>query len=153
MQKIANENTLFGISLSPELEYLLINTNPWWQGNPMKPLPSFRRWLFDRVLHRLKSGLAPVTVLRGARRVGKTTLQEQIIEHLLFKENVGANRIFRIQFDELSLFKGLKEPILSLCYWFEKRILKDTFNSLAHRNEPVYLFFDEVQNLPEWRRR
>jgi predicted AAA+ superfamily ATPase len=143
-------NTLFGITLPAELEGFLYDINPWWQGKPMPPLPRFRRWLFDHALQRLKSGLAPVTVIRGPRQVGKTTLQQQIIEHLLSAEKVNPKRIFRVQFDEIPSLKGLKDPILSLCRWYEGRVLGGSFNEQARKGEPVYLFFDEVQNLMDW---
>lgn len=116
----------------------------------MRPLPEFRRWMFEHALQRLKAGLSSVTVLRGPRQVGKTTLQEQIIDHLLHRENVKPQRIFRVQFDEIPSLKGLRDPILSLCRWFESRILSGTFNEWAHKGEHVFLFFDEVQNLNDW---
>ncbi len=132
------------------MERFLFATNPWWMDKPMRPLPPFRRWLFEHTLTRLKAGLAPATVLRGPRQVGKTTLQEQIIEHLLLHENVNPKRIFRVQFDEIPPVKGLEVPILSLCWWFEENVLGGTFNEWARKGEPVFLFFDEVQNLPDW---
>jgi predicted AAA+ superfamily ATPase len=144
------EHTFFGIRLSVELEYFLLDTNPWWEGKPMRPLPRLRRWLFEHTLTRLKEGLAPVTVLRGPRQVGKTTLQEHIIEHLLRQEDVNPRRIFRVQFDEIPPLKDLSTPIFSLCRWFEKSILQGTFNEWAHKKEPVFLFLDEVQNLTDW---
>lgn len=110
----------------------------------------FRRWLFELTLQRLEAGLAPITVLRGPRQVGKTTLQEQIIQHLLTEKKVSPNRIFRVQFDEIPSLRGLQDPILSLSHWFEARVLHGSFNQYAHRNEPVFLFFDEVQNLSDW---
>ena len=42
------------------------------------------------------------------------------------------------------------EPILRIVDWFEKTVLNATLNQSAHRQEPAYLFFDEVQNLPAW---
>lgn len=150
MKQNPYEHTLLGVRLTQELEDFLRDTNPWWRGKPMLPLPAFRRWLFDHTLQRLRSGLAPVTVLRGPRQVGKTTLQEHIIEHLLHREGVSAKRIFRVQFDEIPSLKGLRDPILSLCRWFESRILEGSFNEWARKSEPVFLFFDEVQNLPQW---
>jgi predicted AAA+ superfamily ATPase len=143
-------NNLFGIRLPEELEGFLYDTNPWWQGKPIPPLPRFRRWLFDHALQRLKSGLAPVTVIRGPRQVGKTTLQQQIIEHLLYTEKVNPKRIFRVQFDEIPSLKELKDPILNLCRWYENRVLGGSFNEWARKREPVFLFFDEVQNLTDW---
>ncbi len=144
------EDTLFGARLAPDLEAFLYDTNPWWHNKPMRPLPAFRRWLFEPTLQRLKAGLSPVTVLRGPRQVGKTTLQEHIIDHLLHREDVSPQRIFRVQFDEIPSLKGLDDPILSLCRWFESRILGGSFNEWAHKGEPVFLFFDEVQNLADW---
>jgi len=132
------------------MEAFLADSNPWWRGKPMRPLPPFRRWLFQHTLQRLKTGLTAVTVLRGPRQVGKTTLQEHIIDHLLHREGVPPNRIFRIQFDEIPLLKGLGDPILSLCRWFADRILKGSFNEWARKGEPAFLFFDEVQNLADW---
>jgi predicted AAA+ superfamily ATPase len=150
MKKTEPNHTLFGIRLSGELEEFLRNTNPWWMDKPMRPLPPVHRWLFETALQRLKAGLAPVTVLRGPRQVGKTTLQEHIIDYLLHKETVNSVRIFRVQFDEIPSLKGLKDPILSLSSWFENNILRGSFNEWAHKNEPIYVFFDEVQNLKDW---
>lgn len=116
----------------------------------MRLLPPYKRWLFEYTAHKLKAGPAPVTVLRGPRQVGKTTLQEQIIHALIHEDKIDPKRIFRIQFDEIPSLKGLIEPILTLCRWFESSILNATFNEWAHRNELVYLFFDEVQNLGDW---
>ncbi len=116
----------------------------------MRPLPQFRRWLFPTVLKRLQSGLTPVVALRGSRQVGKTTLQLQVIEHLLHNEGIAPRHIFRIQFDEIPSLRGFQQPVFSLCQWFQDTVLQGTFNEWAHRGEPVYLFLDEVQNLPDW---
>ncbi len=144
------QRTPSGLTLGAELEFSLSATNPWWQGKQPHPAPPYRRWLFQHTLKNLKNGLAPVTVLRGPRQVGKTTLQEQIISHLLDEEKINPKRIFRVQFDDLPSLNLLEMPILSLCHWFEDRILGETFNTQAHKDEPVFLFFDEVQNLSNW---
>jgi predicted AAA+ superfamily ATPase len=144
------DTSQLGIGLAQELEAFLRDTNPWWADRPMRPLPLFRRWLFEHTLQRLSNGLAPVTVLRGPRQVGKTTLQEQLIDYLLHQEGVDPRRIFRAQFDEIPSLKGLKDPILSLCRWFERLILGGSFNERARKGEPAFLFFDEVQNLIDW---
>lgn len=144
------KDTLSGTELPGEIENYLSDANPWWHGKPMRPLPPHPRWLFDIALQRLKIGLAPVTVLRGPRQVGKTTLQGHIIDYLLHQENVSPKRIFRVQFDDIPSFKGLKDPILCFCRWFENRILGGSFNEWASKSQPVFLFFDEVQNLTDW---
>jgi predicted AAA+ superfamily ATPase len=142
-------STLFDTGLPSVLEAFVVKANPWWQGQAMRPLPSFRRWLFEPAMQRLKNGLAPVTVLRGPRQVGKTTLQEHLIEQLL-SEGTDPHRILRVQFDELPAFQTEVMPILALSFWFEKHILNSTFNARARNNEPAYLFFDEIQNLSDW---
>jgi predicted AAA+ superfamily ATPase len=142
--------TLFGLRLPHSLEAFIFDVNPWWQGKPTRPLPKYKRWLFDSILQRLKSNIAPVTVLRGPRQVGKTTLQQQIIQHLLKEEGISPERIFRIQFDEIPSLKAVTDPILTLSRWFENQILKKTFNESAREGKLVYLFFDEVQNIADW---
>lgn len=116
----------------------------------MRPLPSFRRWLFATLLKKVQSGLTPVVALHGPRQVGKTTLQLQLIDHLLHTERVHPHRILRVQFDEIPSLRGFEQPILTLCGWFQDTILQGTFNEWAHRGEPVYIFLDEVQNLTNW---
>lgn len=138
------------VRIPPELDERLRSANPWWEGKPGRVLPAYRRWAFQPLLRRLEAGLAPAIVLRGARQVGKTTLLEQVIDHLTTAGRVDPRRILRVQFDELPTLRPLDEPILALARWYENRILGSTLNEAAHAGTPAYLFFDEVQNLSEW---
>jgi predicted AAA+ superfamily ATPase len=138
------------VRLPPELDAYLRDTNPWWAGKPGRVLPSFRRWVFELLLKRLQANLAPAIVLRGARQVGKTTLQEQAIQDLLQRQRITPDRILRVQFDEIPSLRGLSEPILAIVRWYENRILGCSLNQAAHNNRQAYLFFDEVQNLADW---
>jgi len=138
------------IRLPPALDAYLRDTNPWWAGKPGRVLPPYRRWAFDVLLQKLETGLAPAVVLRGPRRVGKTILQEQAIEHLLHQRQVEARRILRIQFDEIASLRGLRDPILAIVRWFENRVLGSSLNEAAHAGKPAYVFLDEVQNLADW---
>lgn len=131
------------------LEETLREDNPWWRGERIHGLPRLRRWAFKPVLSGLKSGLAPATVLRGPRQIGKTTLLNQTIDALV-DEGVAPRRIFRLQFDELPQLKKVTEPILELSRWFAQAILGKSFNKAATDKEHAYIFFDEVQNLPDW---
>lgn len=139
------------MSLPPELVLDIKRQNPWWSGASMPVIPSFRRWPYSRLRKRLAEPIAPITVVRGPRQIGKTTLQKQIIDEML-REGVAPRRILRVQFDELPSLKRLRasESILRLVDWFEKAVLGDTLNALANRGEPAYLFFDEIQNLAAW---
>ena len=139
------------LSLPVELLRDLERQNPWWRGQPLPVLPEFRRWPYDKLRQRLDHPLAPIVVVKGPRQIGKTTLQMQLIDALLH-EGIAPQRIIRVQFDDLPALDqaDFKEPILRIADWFEKTVLGATLNESAHRQEPVYLFFDEVQNLASW---
>ncbi len=141
-------NPLFG-SLPVELSENLRTLNPWWEGKPGPELPTFRRWPFSRLLRLVRQGMAPATVLRGPRRIGKTVLLRQIIESLL-AEGVEPQRILYVPFDELPALRGIQEPVLAISRWFEERIARRTLNELEREGKIAYLFFDEVQNLDAW---
>ncbi len=138
------------VRLPPALDELLRRTNPWWEGRPGRVLPPYRRWAFQVLKKKLASGLAPVVVVRGPRQVGKTTLQEQLIEELLTKGGVAASRIVRVQFDEIPSLRALSEPVLAIARWFEDRVLGRSFNEAAHAGQPAYVLLDEVQNIRDW---
>ncbi len=143
-----DKNPLFG-QLPLELSENLRRDNPWWTAQASPALPTFHRWPFDRLRHLLDKGLAPATVLRGPRRVGKTILLRQVMEALL-EEGVTADRLLYVSFDELPTLEAIKEPILAIARWYEEQILKDSFNEADRRGKPALLFFDEVQNLSAW---
>lgn len=130
----------------------LARQNPWWQGNPMPPLPAFRRWPFDKLLARLREPIAPILVMRGPRQIGKTTLQQQVVAQLL-DDGVEERRILCIQFDDIASLGQIPHrdsPILRMVDWFEQNILKTHLNAAAREGKPAYLFLDEVQNLKGW---
>jgi len=140
--------TLFAL-LSQGMEATIRDDNPWWRDERIAGLPPMRRWAFGPVLNGLKKGLAPVTVLRGPRQVGKTTLLNQTIQELL-DEGLAPKRIFRLQFDELPRLKELAEPILELSRWYAESILGKSLNRAAGEGEKAFIFLDEVQNLSDW---
>jgi len=115
------------------LDEYLRSANPWWEEKPGRVLPAYRRWAFNALLRKLDTGLAPAVILRGARQVGKTTLLEQAIEHLIKERDVEPRRILRVQFDEITSLKGLDEPVLAIAGWFQNRILGSTFNEATRR--------------------
>lgn len=139
--------------LPPRLAENLRQQNPWWRGEPLQRLPSFRRWPFEPLLRRLmrEPPLAKINVVRGPRQIGKTTLQLQLIEQLL-EQGIEPTRLFRVQFDELPSLKPIQtdEPILRIVEWFSERILGRDLNAAARDGRPALLFLDEVQNLPDW---
>ncbi len=140
------------------VEAVLRSSNPWWDSKPGRPVPPFKRWPFDLIIRRLtdKSRL-PAVVLRGPRQVGKTTLQEQIIDQLITSDaDRWSKRILRVQFDDLPSLRTLvrapsgQEVILRVTRWYEANILGSTLNETARAGTPAILLLDEVQNLPDW---
>lgn len=136
--------------MKPELELALRRMNPWWVGDPPPLLPPYRRHLVGQIRRRLDARLAPIVVVRGARQIGKTTSQLQILSDLL-AEGTPPRNIFRVQFDDLSALDAIgQDPILRLIDWYEQSVLGKTLNRAAHDGERTFLFLDEVQNLPGW---
>jgi predicted AAA+ superfamily ATPase len=123
--------------------------NPWWKGNAMEQLPETRRHLVAQIEKRFEYQLAPITVVRGSRQIGKTTACLHVISDLL-SSGVQPKRILRIQFDDIESFRIGRDPVLSLVNWYENNILQDTLNNVASSEGGCYLFFDEIQNLDDW---
>lgn len=142
--------TLPAGGLDQELLDFIDRQNPWWKAQPARRAERFRRWAFDEVVARLQSGMAKIVVIRGSRRVGKSVIQNQLVEQLLLLQRVDPARIFYVQFDEIPKLGSMTQPILTLVKWYEENILKSTLNAAAKRGEPAYLLFDEVQNLADW---
>ncbi|MBI5244634.1 MAG: ATP-binding protein [Elusimicrobia bacterium] len=140
--------------LPADIERRLRDGNPWWSGNEMEPPPPFRRWAFQRILKNFELGLAPAVLLRGPRQVGKSTLQAQIIQHLIETRKAHPKEILYVQFDSLPSWREFRkvslDPILHIAGWFEDNVIRKPFNQLVRERRTAYLFFDEVQNLPEW---
>ena len=135
--------------VSPELESNIRNSNPWWRGERMYELPPMRRWTFDSVYKNFVDGPTAITVLRGPRQVGKTTLLNQLVDKLL-DEGIDPLRIIRLQFDELEELKPLSQPILDVIQWYADTILGTSLNQAAWNGGKVHILLDEVQNLPNW---
>lgn len=113
--------------------------NPWWVERkvPDRLLEGYRRKVFGELLDSLS--VQRVTVLKGARRVGKTTLVYQVINELLGENS--PNSVMYLSFDDPKLRVGLEE-ILGV---FEEKVLqKDLLSG------KTFVFMDEVQFLEGW---
>ena len=131
-------------------ERQLRDANPWWRGERLFGVAQIKRWAYAPVLKGLTRGLAPITLLRGPRQVGKTTLLTQVAEELL-ASGVDPRRIFRVQFDDIDSLRRVANPILDLTAWYADHVLEQSLHSFARAvNGPVYLLLDEVQNLKDW---
>jgi predicted AAA+ superfamily ATPase len=144
------DDLFHGAALLTDVEALLKETNPWWFGKPGPRVPRFRRTAFCDVLGQLKAGPAPCVALRGPRQVGKTTIQGQLVDHLVRSEKVDPTHILRVQFDDLPPIRRTEMPIQAITRWFQRAVMGMTFNEAARAGQTAYLLLDEVQNLRDW---
>ena len=138
-----------GFELPDALARDILRDNPWWEGRPGRVLPPNRRRFVDEIHRSMQRKLAPITVVRGPRQVGKTTAQLHVIDDLL-AQGVPRTHILRVQFDEIAGLGKLEDPILRIVDWYEHVVLQQSLNEVAHAKGSTYLFFDEVQNLRDW---
>lgn len=132
---------LMAISEREVIERLRFD-NPWWQAGrsvdaeyhaaPRRAyFPTFHAQVSQLEVRRS-------VLLMGPRRVGKTWMMFQCIDQLM-KEGVSGSRILFASL-ETPLYTGLSlEAILKL-------FLK------LHPDGPKFVFFDEIQYLPDWER-
>ncbi|MFO7738374.1 MAG: ATP-binding protein [Desulfatiglandaceae bacterium] len=121
-----------------EIIGVLNGFNPWWSTRPFL-VPEFQRLAFaacrgyleNRDLHR-------AVLLSGPRRVGKTTVLQQIALALV-EQGTDPKSI---------LYLSLDHPLLKLLSLRE--ILKLFHESTYAEGKPAVLLLDEVQYAPDW---
>lgn len=123
--------------------------NPWHKNGqvPKAQLESFQRREFQKLIPDL-SKLDMATMIIGGRRVGKSVLMYQLIDHLLQNETKQENILF-IQGDNPILIEYLKDKnLLNVIFdIYQKYIIKNSFSELT---DTVYIFIDEAQNISKW---
>ena len=114
--------------------------NPWWKTGLMNPKMSktYKRFAFYEAMKRLaQRDLRRTVVLTGTRRVGKTTIQYQMIETLL-KQGVAPQKI---------VFVSMDHPMLKLACFNE---ILECYHENIYAEQDCYYFFDEVQYAQDW---
>ena len=114
--------------------------NPWWVTGAVHPdcTKHYRRFASYEAMKRLEQrDLRRTVVLTGTRRVGKTTIQYQMIDTLL-KRGVPPQRI---------VFISLDHPMLKLSGLDD---ILDCYHANVWADKDCYYFFDEVQYASEW---
>lgn len=102
-----------------------------------RQLPAMTRRSFDFTCPPNK-----IRVIIGARRVGKTYSFYQLIEDL-FQQGIPKDQILFINFED--------ERLIPLEVTDLTKILNSYFEIFpANKERGVYLFFDEIQNVPQW---
>lgn len=79
----------------------------------------------------------PVKVITGIRRCGKSSVMKLMMQHLQ-DSGIGEQQLISINFESME-YRGM--DVESLYQYVKERILFD---------KKLYLFFDEVQRVPEW---
>jgi len=119
------------------MKEILKRWNPWWVYDKVsKNKKGIKRKELNNILKILKT--KEIIALTGVRRSGKSTLIYQVIDNLLSKIN--SKNILYFNFDE-----PLKNKNINL--------IETVFNTFLELNNPKgrkYIFFDEIQNIPEW---
>ena len=139
------------VMISLEAIYMAITTkegilkvlsayNPWWKTGVVNPKLSrtYKRFAFYEAMKRIdQTNLRRTVVLTGTRRVGKTTIQYQMIEALLAK-GVPPQKI---------VFISMDHPMLKLSGFNE---ILECYHENVYAEQDVYYFFDEVQYAQDW---
>ncbi len=114
--------------------------NPWWKTGAVNPKMSktYKRFAFHEAMKRMdQTDIRRTVVLTGTRRVGKTTIQYQMIETLLAR-GVAPQKIVFISMDHPMLkLSGVNEVL-------------ECYHENIYAEQDVYYFFDEIQYAQDW---
>lgn len=110
--------------------------NPWWENKELET--GILRGLYLESIEK-RLGRKQIEILTGSRRVGKTTILKQIVG-ILLKQKIKPENIFYVSCDYARAI-GLS---VSDHLTFFRQIFSH------NREEKLYLFFDEVQESPNW---
>jgi predicted AAA+ superfamily ATPase len=111
--------------------------NDWWTTGRVKLLKQYKRPLFHKMLEYLDD--KQILLIYGLRRVGKTTLFYQLIQHLI-DAGVNPGNILYFSFDVAKAEMG------DLLRTYEQEKLRRTFDT----GEQIYIFLDEIQKSKNW---
>ena len=114
--------------------------NPWWRTGAVNPKMAqpYKRFAFHEAMKRLdQTDIRRTVVLTGTRRVGKTTIQYQMIETLL-NRGIAPQKIVFISMDHPMLkLSGVNEVL-------------ECYHENVYAEQDVYYFFDEIQYAQDW---
>lgn len=134
------------------LRHALLEYNPWWKTRSfsISGVPDFKRDAFAQALRHTAANHGLALLINGPRRVGKTTIINQIIRCLIEEKKIPANRI---------LFFSLDDPIIQQLPQEDQGILFEALlaqwaqvagTALRTSQNTLYCFLDEIQRLPRW---
>ena len=109
--------------------------NLQWIGQSFL-VPQETRLVFSDILKRLDTGL--ITFLIGPRRVGKSTLLKQSLNHIINEQKVKPTQTFFYEFEP-----GQTRQDLDL-------VINTYFENKLDKNSIFYMFLDEIQFIPNY---
>ncbi len=119
---------------------MLRQYNPWWRNPSIikeESKPQKRLAYYEALKMIKHKTLRRFAVLSGARRVGKTTIMYQMIDHLI-DEGVSPKNILYVSFDNPIVKLVNVEAVLSI------------YESLYPVEGTRYIFLDEIQYTDNW---
>lgn len=133
------------------LKDTLATYNPWWKTkNFSLDVPEFKRDAFDQALRYTEANHGLALLINGPRRVGKTTMINQVIKYLIEDKKIPVNRIF---------FFSLDDPLIQQLPQRDQGTLFEALlaqwahvagTALRTSQNTLYCFLDEIQRLPRW---
>lgn len=127
-----------------DLIRVLTTFNPWWTTGKITDVEEFRRLDFKILSQKIATRGAIALV--GARQVGKTTLMEQLINHLLINQ-VNPLKIIMVRANNTEL-NTISDSVIKDCInVYEKYVLKE---EISRTNTMAYVFIDEIQRIDKW---
>ena len=119
------------------MEEILRKFNSWWEKEiSIKKDEKIREGYLNQILDNLLNK-KEINFLVGIRRIGKTTLMKQAINHLIIKEKINPKNILFVSCDDLLFYNKNIFDIIS-----EFRKIND-----IGIDEKFYLFIDEITYL------
>lgn len=114
--------------------------NPWWKTGTVSPkmTKTYKRFAYYEAMKWLdQQDIRRTVVLTGTRRVGKTTIQYQMIENLLAR-GISPQRI---------VFISMDHPMLKLSGIGD---ILECYHENIYAEQDAYYFFDEIQYAQDW---
>ncbi len=103
--------------------------------------------IHENCFEKIKSNLdnEKVIVIQGQRSVGKHAFLKRIIHFLKEEKNVSANHIFYYGLDDILIRLAFKDQFDT----FKTELELKAGQSLENLEQPIYLFFEQIQNTLE----